>query len=157
MLKDGTRLLYLVVLSLLLLCFALLATCRAEAAAVPMQRQTQQEVIVQVPLSKLKELQSITSRQEQRLNQLQELLGGQSNTLTEQQNSTNLLRQELATAKSSLATSKQIIDEQNSSLMSLSATLKQEQRRMRRVERQRLLWQAVAGGMAMALVKQQLN
>ena len=144
MLKDGAKLLCLATLSLLLLCFALLATCRVEAAATPVQTQTQQEVIVQVPLSKLKELQSITSRQEQRLNQLQELLGGQSNTLTEQQNSINLLRQELATAKSSLASSGKIIDEQNKSLMSLSAELKQERRRTRRIERQRLLWQAIA-------------
>lgn len=153
MLKDNTKLLRLVVLSPLLLCFALLATCRVADAATPAQEQTRQEVIVQVPLSKLKELQSITSRQEQRLNQLQELLGGQSNTLTEQQNSINLLRQELATAKSSLATSKQIIDEQNSSLMSLSESIKQDQRRTRRVKRQRLLWQVVAGGAVVALVK----
>ena len=78
------------------------------------------------------------------MNQLQELLGGQSNTLTEQRNSINLLRQELATAKSSLASSGKIIDEQNKSLMSLSAELKQERRRTRRIERQRLLWQAIA-------------
>ena len=154
MLKDSARLLPLATLLLLLLWFALLGICcRAEAAAVPAQEQTRQEVIVQVPLSKLKELQSITSRQEQRLNQLQELLGGQSSTLTEQSSSISQLRQELATAKSSLATSKQIIDEQNSSLMSLSESIKQDKRRMQRVERQRLLWQVVAGGAVVALVK----
>ena len=101
-----------------------------------------------VPLSRLTELQSLINRQELRLNQLQELLSGQSSTLTEQQNSINLLRQELATAKNSLSKSDQIIDEQNASLTSLSATLKQEQRRTRHIERQRLLWQAVAGGVA---------
>lgn len=153
MLKDGARLLCLAMLCLLLPCFALLGMCRAEAAATPAQEQTRREVMVQAPLSKLKELQSITSRQEQRLNQLQELLGGQSNTLSEQQNSINLLRQELATAKSSLETSKQIMSEQNKSLTSLSATLKQEQRRTRRIKRQRLLWQVVAGGAVLAMAK----
>lgn len=105
-----------------------------------------QEIMVSVPLSKLTELQSLISRQEQRLNQLQELLSGQSNGLSQQQQQISQLRQELTTAKSSLTSSDKIIDEQNASLMSLSATLKQEQRRMRRIERQRLLWQAVAGG-----------
>lgn len=99
-----------------------------------------------VPLSKLTELQSLISRQEQRLNQLQELLSGQSSTLSGQQNSISQLRQELATAKSSLANSKLIIDEQNSSLMSLSESIKQERRRTQRIKRQRLLWQVVAGG-----------
>ena len=80
------------------------------------------------------------------MEQLETLLEGQSSTLSGQQSSISQLRQELATAKSSLANSKLIIDEQNSSLMSLSATLKQEQRRTRRIERQRLLWQIVAGG-----------
>ena len=105
-----------------------------------------------VPLSRLTELQSLINRQEQRLNQLQELLGGQSSTLTEQSSSISQLRQELQTAKSSLSKSDKIIDEQNASLMSLSATLKQEQRRTRRIERQRLLWQAVAGGVVVYAV-----
>lgn len=153
MLKGSVKLLCLAALSLLLLCFALLATCRVADAAELAQGQTRQEIMVQVPLSKLKELQSITSRQEQRLNQLQELLGGQNNTLTEQSSSISQLRQELATAKSSLATSKQIIDEQNSSLMSLSESIKQDKRRTQRVKRQRLLWQVVAGGAVVALVK----
>lgn len=102
--------------------------------------------MVSVPLSRLTELQSLINRQEQRLNRLQELLGGQSSTLTEQSSSISQLRQELMTAKSSLSKSEQIISEQNKSLTSLSAELKQQQRRARRIERQRLLWQAVAGG-----------
>ena len=81
MLKDSAKLLCMAALSLLLLCFALLATCRVEAAATPVQERTQQEVIVSVPLSKLTELQSLINRQEQRLNQLQELLGGQNSTV----------------------------------------------------------------------------
>lgn len=101
-----------------------------------------------VPRSKLLELQSLISRQEQRLNQLQELLSGQSSGLSQQQQQISQLRQELTTAKSSLSKSDQIIDEQNASLTSLSEELKQEQRRTRRIERQRLLWQAVAGGVA---------
>lgn len=62
------------------------------------------------------------------------------------------LRQELTTAKSSLTSSDKIIDEQNASLMSLSEELRQEQRRTRRIERQRLLWQAVAGGAVVYMV-----
>ena len=99
-----------------------------------------------VPLSRLTELQSLINRQEQRLNQLQELLSGQSSTLSGQQSSISQLRQELATAKRSLENSKLIIDEQNSSLMSLSESIKQEKRRTQRIKRQRLLWQVVSGG-----------
>ena len=104
-----------------------------------------------VPLSKLTELQSLISRQELRLNQLQELLSGQSNGLSQQSSSISQLKQELATAKNSLTSSDQIINEQNASLMSLSEELKQEQCRTRRIERQRLLWQAVAGGVGTPL------
>lgn len=146
MLKDSAKLLGLATLSLLLLCFVLLATCRVEAAAIPVQTQTQQEVTVKVPLSKLTELRSLIDKQEQRLEQLEMLLEGQRSTLSGQQSSISQLRQELATAKSSLANSKLIIDEQNSSLMSLSESIKRERRRTRRIERQRLLWQVVAGG-----------
>ena len=141
-------------LSLSLALSALPAFCSAADAAIAAPRQ---EVTVKVPLSKLKELQSITSRQEQRLSQLQELLGGQSSTLTEQSSSITQLRQELATAKSSLATSEQIISEQNKSLTSLSLALKQEQRRTRRIKRQRIIWQVVAGGAIVALVKEKVK
>ena len=152
MLKESAKLLCLVTLSLLLLCFALLATCRVEAAATPVQTQIQQDAMVQVPLSKLKELQSLINKQEPRLEQLQEQLSGQNSMLTEQQASIDRLRQELATAKSSLSKSDLIISEQNKSLTSLSETLKQEQRRTERIKRQRLLWQAVAGGAVVYMV-----
>ena len=133
-----------------LLSAALSCTPASAAEAAP-----RQEVMVSVPLSKLTELQSLISRQEQRLNQLQELLSGQSSGLSQQSSSISQLKQELAIAKSSLTSSDQIINEQNKSLMSLSATLKQEQRRTRRIERQRLLWQAVAGGVvAYAVLKE---
>lgn len=153
MLKDSARLLCLATLSLLLLCFALLGMCRVEAAATPVQTQTQQEVTVKVPLSKLTELRSLIDKQEQRVEQLETLLEGQSSTLSGQQNSIIQLRQELATAKSSLANSKLIIDEQNSSLMSLSEKLKADARREKRIKRQRSLWQIIAGGMTVALVR----
>jgi septal ring factor EnvC (AmiA/AmiB activator) len=103
------------------------------------------EATVSVPLSRLIELRTLTDRQELRLIQLQELLDAQSSTLSKQQSSIRQLRQELQTAKSSLSSSKQIIDEQNASLMSLSESIRQEQRRTRRIERQRLLWQIIAG------------
>lgn len=145
----SARLRLSVTLCLSLALSALPGYCSAADAAVAAPRQ---EVMVSVPLSRLTELQSLINRQEQQLNRLQELLGGQSSTLTEQSSSISQLRQELQTAKSSLATSKQIIDEQNKSLTSLSEELKQEQRRTRRIERQRLLWQAVAGGMVVYTV-----
>ena len=129
-----------------LLSAALSCTPASAAEAAP-----RQEIMVSVPLSKLTELQSLISRQEQRLNQLQELLSGQSSGLSQQQQISQL-RQELTTAKNSLTSSNQIIDEQNASLMSLSEELKQEQRRTRRIERQRLLWQAVAGGVVVYAV-----
>lgn len=130
-----------------LLSAALSCTPASAAEAAP-----RQEIMVSVPLSKLTELQSLISRQEQRLNQLQELLSGQSSGLSQQQQQISQLRQELTTAKNSLTSSNRIIDEQNASLMSLSEELKQEQRRTRRIERQRLLWQAVAGGVVVYAV-----
>lgn len=132
--------------------YALLSVATSCTPASAAESAPRQEVMVSVPLSKLTELQSLISRQELRLNQLQELLSGQSNGLSQQSSSISQLRQELQNAKSSLSSSKQIINEQNASLMSLSATLKQEQRRTRRIERQRLLWQAVAGGAVVYMV-----
>lgn len=139
----SVRLRLLPTLCLSLALSALPACCLAVDAAAP--AQTQQDAMVQVPLSKLKELQSLISRQEPRLEQLQEQLSGQNSMLTEQQASIDRLRQELATAKSSLSKSDLIISEQNKSLTILSETLKQEQRRTERIKRQRLLWQIVAG------------
>lgn len=132
--------------------YALLSVATSCTPASAAEAAPRQEVMVSVPLSKLTELQSLISRQELRLNQLQELLSGQSNGLSQQSSSISQLRQELTTAKSSLTSSDKIIDEQNASLMSLSEELRQEQRRTRRIERQRLLWQAVAGGVVVYAV-----
>lgn len=139
MIKGGYIALALCVCALLSAATSCTPASAAEAAL-------QQEVMVSVPLSRLTELQSLISRQEQRLNQLQELLSGQSSGLSQQQQQISQLRQELQTAKNSLTSSDQIIDEQHALLTSLSEELKQEQRRTRRIERQRLLWQVVAGG-----------
>jgi septal ring factor EnvC (AmiA/AmiB activator) len=132
------------IVSALCVC-ALLSGATSCTPASAAEAAPQQEVMASVPLSKLTELQSLISRQELRLNQLQELLSGQSNGLSQQSSSISQLKQELATAKSSLTSSDQIINEQNASLMSLSATLKQEQLRAQKIKRQRLLWQIVAG------------
>lgn len=132
--------------------YALLSAATSCTPASAAEAAPRQEIMVSVPLSRLTELQSLINRQEQRLNQLQELLSGQSSGLSQQQQQISQLRQELQSAKSSLTSSDQIINEQNASLMSLSATLKQEQRRTRRVERQRLLWQAVAGSVVVYAV-----
>lgn len=131
---------------------ALLSAATSCTPASAAEVAPRQEVMVSVPLSKLLELQSLINRQELRLNQLQELLSGQSSGLSQQQQQISQLRQELTTAKSSLTSSDKIIDEQNASLMSLSEELRQEQRRTRRIERQRLLWQAVAGGVVVYVV-----
>lgn len=132
--------------------YALLSVATSCTPASAAEAAPRQEVMVSVPLSRLTELQSLISRQELRLNQLQELLSGQSNGLSQQSSSISQLRQELQNAKSSLSSSKQIINEQNKSLMSLSEELKQERRRTRRIERQRILWQAVAGGAVVYMV-----
>lgn len=132
--------------------YALLSVATSCTPASAAETAPRQEIMVSVPLSRLTELQSLINRQEQRLNQLQELLSGQSSGLSQQQQQISQLRQELTTAKSSLTSSDKIIDEQNASLMSLSEELKQEQRRTRRIERQRLLWQAVAGGAVVYMV-----
>ena len=132
--------------------YVLLSVATSCTPASAAEAAPRQEVMVSVPRSRLLELQSLINRQELRLNQLQELLNGQSNGLSQQSSSISQLKQELATAKSSLTSSDQIINEQNKSLMSLSATLKQEQRRTRCIERQRLLWQAVAGGAVVYMV-----
>lgn len=128
--------------------YALLSVATSCTPASAAETAPRQEIMVSVPLSRLTELQSLINRQEQRLNQLQELLSGQSSGLSQQQQQISQLRQELQTAKNSLTSSNQI----NKSLMSLSEELKQEQRRTRRIERQRLLWQAVAGGVVVYAV-----
>ena len=79
----STRLRLSVMLSLSLALSALPGYCSAADAAVA---APQQEAMVSVPLSKLTELQSLISRQEQQLNQLQELLGGQNADRAEQLN-----------------------------------------------------------------------
>lgn len=132
--------------------YALLSAATSCTPASAAEAAPRQEIMVSVPLSRLTELQSLISRQEQRLNQLQELLSGQSSGLSQQQQQISQLRQELQTAKNSLTSSNQIINEQNKSLMSLSEELKQERRRTRRIERQRILWQAVAGGAVVYMV-----
>lgn len=132
--------------------YALLSVATSCTPASAAETAPRQEIMVSVPLSRLTELQSLINRQEQRLNQLQKLLSGQSSGLSQQQQQISQLRQELQTAKNSLTSSNQIINEQNKSLMSLSEELKQEQRRTRRIERQRLLWQAVAGGAVVYMV-----
>lgn len=132
--------------------YALLSVATSCTPASAAETVPRQEIMVSVPLSRLTELQSLINRQEQRLNQLQELLSGQSSGLSQQQQQISQLRQELQTAKNSLTSSNQIINEQNKSLMSLSEELKQERRRTRRIERQRILWQAVAGGAVVYMV-----
>ena len=132
--------------------YALLSVATSCTPASAAEIAPRQEIMVSVPLSRLTELQSLINRQEQRLNQLQELLSGQSSGLSQQQQQISQLRQELQTAKNSLTSSNQIINEQNKSLMSLSEELKQERRRTRRIERQRILWQAVAGGAVVYMV-----
>ena len=132
--------------------YALLSVATSCTPASAAETAPRQEIMVSVPLSRLTELQSLINRQEQRLNQLQELLSGQSSGLSQQQQQISQLRQELQTAKNSLTSSNQIINEQNKSLMSLSEELNQERRRTRRIERQRILWQAVAGGAVVYMV-----
>ena len=153
MLKDNARLLVLVTVSLLLLCFAVLWRCSTVDAAAPTTPQLAQERTVQVPLSRLKELQTLMDSQSEKINLLEMQLQEPTSELQKQQELISELRSSLKTADSSLAKSDQIIKKQNKSLMGLSQTLKEDARREQRIKRQRLLWQVVAGGMVAALVK----
>ena len=155
MLKDNARLLVLVTVSLLLLSFAVLWRC-STADAAEIAQPAAQEQTVQVPLSKLKELQSLMNSQEQKINLLETQLNAPTSELQKQEKLISELRSDLKAAKSSLDKSELIISEQNLSLTSLSQTLKQDQCREKRIKRQRLLWQLVAGSMAVALVKDKL-
>ena len=152
MLKDNARLLVLLTLSLLLLFFAVLWRC-STADAAEIARPAAQEQTVQVPLSKLKELQSLMNSQEQKINLLEQQLNAPTSELQKQEKLISELQSSLKEAKSSLDKSELIISEQNKSLTSLSEKLKQDARREQRIKRQRLLWQIVAGGVTVALVR----
>ena len=152
MLKDNARLLVLLTLSLLLLSFAVLWRC-STADAAEMAQPAAQEQTVQVPLSRLKELRTLMDSQNEKINLLERQLAQPTSELKEQEKLISELRANLKVADSSLMKSEQIIKEQNKSLTSLSEKLKQDQRREKRIKRQRLLWQLVAGSMAVALVR----
>ena len=152
MLKNNARLLVLLMVSLLLLSFAVLWRCSTVDAA-EIAQPAAQEQTVQVPLSRLKELQSLMTSQEQKINLLEQQLNAPTSELQKQQTLISELRSDLKEADSSLMKSEQIISEQNLSLTSLSEKLKQDQCREKRIKRQRLLWQIVAGSMAVALVR----
>lgn len=154
MLKDNARLLCLLTVSLLLLFFAVVWRCSTVDAAERIAQPPAQEETVQVPLSKLIELQSLMNSQEQKINLLEQRLTEPQATLKEQQSLISELRNNLQQAQSSLNKSELIIAEQNKSLQSLSQVIKQDEKRTKRIEHQRTIWQAVAGGLAVALVKE---
>lgn len=147
--RANARLFMLLACSVLVLLLAVSVRCSIAAAAeVPAQEQT-----VQVPLSKLKELQSLMNSQSEKINLLERQLNAPTSELKEQEKLISELRSSLKEAKSSLDKSELIINEQNKSLTSLSEKLKADARREKRIKRQRLLWQVVAGGMTVALVR----
>lgn len=154
--QANRRLLTLLFGCVLVLLLALSVRCSTCAAAERTQTPTQ-EVTVQVPLSKLVELNDLMNSQEQKIELLEQLLTEPQATLKEQQNLISELRQNLQEAQSSLSKSELIIAEQNASLQSLSATMKQEQKRTKRIERQRLIWQVVAGGTAVTLARERVK
>lgn len=153
--QANRRLLTLLFGCVLVLLLALSVRCSTCTAAERTHPPTQ-EVTVQVPLSKLVELNDLMNSQEQKIELLEQQLTEPRTTLKEQQNLISELRQNLQEAQSSLSKSELIIAEQNASLQSLSATTKQEQKRTKRIERQRLIWQVVAGGIVVALAKENL-
>ena len=147
--EANRRLLTLLACSVLVLLLAVSVCCSTvRAAEAPAQEQT-----VQVPLSKLRELQSLMNSQEQKINLLEQQLAQPTSELKEQEKLISELRSDLRAAKSSLDKSELIISEQNKSLTSLSETLKADRRREQRIKRQRLLWQVVVGSMAVELIK----
>ena len=147
--KANARLYMLLACSVLALLLAVSARCSIAAAAEP----AVQEQAVQVPLSKLVELQSLMNSQSEKINPLEKQLNVPTNELQKQEQLISELRSDLQTAKSSLDKSELIISEQNKSLAGLSAKLKADARREKRIKRQRLLWQLVAGGVTVALAR----
>lgn len=143
------RLCMLLACSVLALLLAVSVRCSIAAAAEsPARAQT-----VQVPLCKLKELQSLMNSQEQKINLLERQLKAPASELQKQGELISELQSSLQKAKSSLDKSELIISEQNKSLQSLSQELKADARREKRIKRQRLFWQIVAGSVTVALVR----
>ncbi|WP_293556574.1 hypothetical protein [Phascolarctobacterium sp.] len=150
--QANRRLLKLLFGCVLVLLLALSVRCSICTAA-ERARTSTQEVTVQIPLSKLVELNDLMTSQEQKIELLEQQLTEPQTTLKEQQNLISELRRNLQEAQNSLSKSELIIAEQNASLQNLSATMAQEQKRIKKIERQRLIWQLVAGGMAVTLIR----
>lgn len=150
--QANRRLLTLLFGCVLVLLLALSVRCSTCTAAERTHPPTQ-EVIVQIPLSKLVELNDLVTSQEWKIELLEQQLTEPQATFKEQQNLISELRQNLQEAQNSLSKSELIIAEQNASLQNLSATMAQEQKRIKKIERQRLIWQLVAGGMAVTLIR----
>ena len=96
--KANARLYMLLACSVLALLLAVSARCSIAAAAEP----AVQEQAVQVPLSKLVELQSLMNSQSEKINLLEKQLQEPASELQKQEQLISELRSDLQTAKSSL-------------------------------------------------------
>ena len=146
--KSGIASILLLVVPLLL-CLSFSLNCFAEELPETIMMSREQ----------FNELQTIINRQEN-------LLIGLSNTLELQQMNSNELkklieeqrlsyqkiRSELMLAQESLSNSKKTIAEQNKSLETLSSQIKQEQKKSRLKQIQKLGWGIVGGAVAGAII-----
>lgn len=137
-----------VICALFVSCFSL-SPCYADTTTAVETAQKQEMILVS--RSKLITLRSLLIEQERKINQLSIMLTMPKKELTQQEQLIKELKNSLQSVQNSLSQSELIIAEQNSSLMTLSQELKKEKAMKKRLERQRALWQIIAGGIAICV------
>lgn len=128
-----------------------LSPCYADSTGAVETAQKQEMILVS--RSKLTTLRSLLIEQERKIDQLSIMLTMPKEELKMQEELIKELKTSLQNAQNSLSQSELIIAEQNSSLMILSQKLKKEKAVKKRIERQRVLWQAIAGGFMLKSIK----
>lgn len=139
-----------VICALLVSCFSY-SPCYANTTTAVETAQKQEMILVS--RSKLIALRSLLVEQERKIDQLSIMLTMPKEELKKQEQLIKELKSSLESAQNSLNQSELIIAEQNSSLMTLSRNLKKEKAVKERIERQRILWQVIAGGIIVCTIK----
>lgn len=139
-----------VICALFVSCFSL-SPCYANTTTAVETAQKQEMILVS--RSKLIALRSLLIEQGRKINQLSIMLTMPKEELKKQEQLIKELKLSLENAQNSLNQSELIIAEQNSSLMTLSQELKKEKAVKKRIERQRILWQVIAGGIIICTIK----
>lgn len=139
-----------VICALFVSCFSL-SPCYANTTTAVETAQKQEMILVS--RSKLIALRSLLIEQGRKIDQLSIMLTMPKEELKKQEQLIKELKLSLENAQNSLNQSELIIAEQNSSLMTLSQELKKEKAVKKRIERQRILWQVIAGGIIICTIK----